>query len=205
MVDTDNGDGSSAISSVPSRSQGSGGLLEQQRRNLPVTPPRGPLDRVPSEPLMKETEEYASVPESPVSPAATGSVELVRLNDESANDDSRFSDDDNLDQETSQSLLPLSQNMDIASSIAESSQSIIPHSEEPKHEKHDLVEVRTQTRGSRIYTSVGRVKLVRPGGYVKLYRQKYYFRVIRNFTRRWALMISNDTQSPSEDSISQSY
>eukprot|EP00944_MAST-04C_sp_MAST-4C-sp1_P014180 g14180.t1 len=160
MVDTDNGDGSSAISSVSSRSQGSGSLLEQQRGNLPVTPPRGPLDRVPSEPLMKETEEYASVPESPVSPAATRSVELVRLNDESANDDSRFSDDDNLDQETSQSLLPLSQNMDLASSIAESSQSIIPHSEEPKHKKHDLVEVRTQTRkDGRVIRSVGTVNL----------------------------------------------
>ena len=154
---------------------------------------------------MKETEEYESVPESPVSPAATRSVELVRLNDESANDDSRFSDDDSLDQETSQSLLPHSQNMDLASSIAESSQSIIPHSEEPEHTKNDMVEVRTQTRGNRIYRSVGRVKSVRPGGYVKLYGQKYYFRVIRNFTRRWALMISNDTQSSSEDSISQSY
>ena len=95
--------------------------------------------------------------------------------------------------------------MDLASSIAESSQSIIPHSEEPEHEKGDMVEVRTQTRGSRIYRSVGRVKFVRPGGYVRLYGQKYYFRVIRNFTRRWALMISNDTQSQSEDSISQSY
>ena len=205
MVDTDNGDGSSAISSVSSRSQGSGGLLEQQRGNLPATPPRGPLNRLPSEPLMKETEEYASVPESPVSPAATRSVELVRLNDESANDDSRFPDDDSLDQETSQSLLPHSQNMDLASSIAESSQSIIPHSEEPEHKKNDMVEVRTQTRGSRTYRSVGRVRFVRPGGYVRLYGQKYYFRVIRNFTRRWALMISNDTQSPSEDSISQSY
>ena len=97
--------------------------------------------------------------------------------------------------------------MDLASSIAESSQSIIPHSEEPEHKKHDMVEVRTQTRGSRIYRSVGRVKFVKHGRpqYVKLYGQKYYFRVIRNFTRRWALMISNDTQSPSEDSISQSY
>jgi len=205
MVDIDNGDGSSAISSVSSRSQGSGGLLEQQRRNLPVTPPRGPLNRPPSEQLMKETEEYASVPESPVSPAATRSVELVRLNDESANDDSRFPDDDSPDQETSQSLLPHSQNTDLASSTAESSQSIIPHSEEPKHKKHDWVEVRTQTRGSRTYTSVGTVRFVKPGGYVRLHGQKYYFRVIRNFTRRWALMISNDTQSQSEDSISQSY
>ena len=154
-----------------------------------------------------ETEEYASMPESPVSPAATRSVELVRLNDESANDDSRFSDDDSLDQETSQSLLPHSQNMDLASSIAESSQSIIPHSEEPKHEKYDMVEVRTQTRGNRIYRSVGTVKCAKPGRpqYVKLHGQNYYRRVIQNFTRRWALRISNDTQSSSEDSISQSY
>ena len=163
------------------------------------------LNRLPSEQLMKEIEEYTSVPESPVSSAATRSVELVRLNDESANDDSRFPDDDSLDQETSQSLLPHSQNTDLASSIAESSQSIIPHSEEPKHEKYDRVEVRTQTRGSRTYTSVGTVRFVKPGGYVRLHGQKYYFRVIRNFTRRWALMISNDTQSQSEDSISQSY
>ena len=33
------------------------------------------------------------------------------------------------------------------------------------NKKHDMVEVRTQTRGSRIYRSVGRVKFVRPGGY----------------------------------------
>merc|ERR1711991_539089 len=127
--------------------------------NLSDTPPRGPLNRPSSEQFMKETEEYASVPENPVSPAATRSVELVRLNDESANDDPRFPDDDSLDQETSQSLLPHSQNMDLASSIAESSQSIIPHSEEPEHEKYDEVEVRTQTRkDGRIYRSVGRVK-----------------------------------------------
>ena len=85
-------------------------------------------------------------------------------------------DDDSLDQETSQSLLPHSQNMDLASSIAESSQSIISHSEEPKHEQYDEVEVRTQTRkDGRIYRSVGRVKFVRPGGYVRLYGQKYYY------------------------------
>ena len=148
------------------------------------------------------------MPESPVSPAATRSVELVRLNDGSENDDSRFPDDDSLDQETSQSLLPHSQNMDLASSIAESSQSIISHSEEPKHEQYDEVEVRTQTRkDGRIYRSVGIVKCAKPGRpqYVKLYGQNYYRRVIQNFTRRWALRISNDTQSPSEDSISQSY
>ena len=71
--------------------------------------------------------------------------------------------------------------MDLASSIAESSQSIIPHSEEPEHKKHDMVEVRTQTRGSRIYTSVGRVKFVRPGGYVKLYVSEILFQSYTKF------------------------
>ena len=66
MVDTDNGDGSPAISSVFSRSQGSGGLSEHQRRNLLATPPRGPLNRLPSEQIAKETEEYESVQESHV-------------------------------------------------------------------------------------------------------------------------------------------
>ena len=98
--------------------------------------------------------------------------------------------------------------MDLASSIAESSQSIIPHSEEPKHEKYDEVEVRTQTRkNGRIYRSVGRVRYADPDRpqYVRLYGHKNYRRVLQNFTRHWTLMISNDTQSSSEDSISQSY
>ena len=87
--------------------------------------------------------------------------------------------------------------MDLASSIAESSQSIIPHSEEPEHKHGDMVEVRTQTRGSRIYRSVGRVKHIDPDRpqYVILYGHKNYRRVLQNFTRHWTLMISNDTQS----------
>ena len=89
--------------------------------------------------------------ESHVSHADTRSVELVRLNHESGNGDSRLSADDSLDQETSQSLVPHSQHMDPASSIAESSQSIIPHSEEPKHTRGDEVEVRTQTHLSLIH------------------------------------------------------
>ena len=136
------------------------------------------------------------------------SVELVRLNDESENDDSRFPADDSLDQETSQSLLPHSQHMDPASSIAESSQSILPHSEEPKHEKGDKVEVCTQTRkNGRIYRSVGKVRCADPARpqYVRLYGRKNYRRVLQNFTRQWTLMISNNTQSSAEDSISQSY
>ena len=87
-------------------------------------------NRLPSEQLAKETEEYDSVQESPVSHADTRSVELVRLNEVSGNDDSRFSADDSLDQETSQSLVPHSQNMDLDSSNVETSQSIIPHYEE---------------------------------------------------------------------------
>ena len=97
--------------------------------------------------------------------------------------------------------------MDPASSIAESSQSIIPHSDEPKHERGDKVEVCTQTRNGRIYSSFGTVRCADPDRpqYVRLYRRKNYRRVLQNFTRHWTLMISNDTQSLSEDSISQSY
>ena len=58
MVDTDNGDGSSR-SHLSFHDLKRRGLLEQQRGNPPVTPPCGPLDKVPSEPLMKETEEYS--------------------------------------------------------------------------------------------------------------------------------------------------
>ena len=132
--------------------------------------------------------------ESPVSHADRRSVELVRLNDESGNDDSRLFADDSLDQETSQSLVPHSHNTDPDSSIAESSQSIIPHSGEPglrlneiKHKmRGDEVEVRTQQRqDGRIFTSVGRVKRVDPDrpNWVRLYGRKNYRPVLRNFTR----------------------
>ena len=211
MVDTDNGDGSPAISPVSSRSQGSGGLSEHQRRNLLATPPCGPLPRLPSEHMVKEPEEFEFVQESPMSHADTRSIELVRLSDAGATDDSRFLADDSLDHDTSPSLVPHSQSMDPASSIAESSQSIIPPSEEPEHKKLDMVEVRTQTReDGRIYRAVGRVKCTDPARphYVRLYGYKKsygYRRVLQNFTRQWTLMISNDTQSSAEDSISQSY
>ena len=65
---------------------------------------------------MKETEEYDSVQVSSMRQASTRSVELVRLNEESENDDSRPSDEASLDQ-TSQSLVPHSQNLDPALSI----------------------------------------------------------------------------------------
>merc|ERR1712078_461838 len=154
--------------------------------------------------MVKEPEEFEFVQESPVSHADTRSIELVRLSDAGATDDSRFLADDSLDHDTSQSMEP-------ASSIAESSQSIIPPSEEPEHEKNDMVEVRTQTReDGRIYRAVGRVRCADPARphYVRLYGYKKsygYRRVLQNFTRQWTLMISNDTQSSEEDSISQSY
>ena len=85
MVEPVKGDGSLATSPVDSRSQRGGGLSEHQWRNLLVTPPRGPLNRLSSEQLAKETEEYDFVQESPVSQADTRSVELVRLNEESEN------------------------------------------------------------------------------------------------------------------------
>ena len=170
MVDTDNGDGPPAISPVLSRSQGSGGLSAYQQRNLLATPPCGPLNRLPSEQKAKETEEYESAQESPVSHADTRSVELVRLNEESGNDDSRLSADDSLDQKTSQSLVPHSQHTDPDSSIAESSQSIIPHPEEQglrlteiHPEEGDEVEVHMQQRrDGRLFTSVRRVRHVDP-------------------------------------------
>ena len=114
----------------------------------------------------------------------------------------------NRQNDTSPSLVPHSQSMDPASSTAESSQSIIPPSEEPKHKKDDMVQVRTQTReDGRIYRAVGRVRCADPDRphYVRLYGYKNYRRVLQNFTRQWTLMISNDTQSSAEDSISQSY
>ena len=145
--------------------------------------------------------------ESSMRQADTRSVELVRLNEESENDDSRPSDEASLDQ-TSQSLVPHSQNLDPALSIAESSQSIIPHSEVPEHKRGDEVAVHTLTRrNGRIYTSVGRVRCADPARpqYVRLYGQRNYRKVLKNFTRHWTSMFPTDTQSSSEDSISQSY
>ena len=105
--------------------------------------------------------------------------------------------------------------MDLDSSNVETSQSIIPHSEEqgPRlteihTEEGDEVEVRMQQRrDGRLFTSVGSVKHVdldRPNR-VRLYGRKNYRKVLRKITRHWTSMISNDTQSSSEYSISQSY
>ena len=60
VVTTDARTVSVAISPSSSRSQGSRGLAEIQRRNLLVMPPRGPVNRLPSEQTEKKTEEYES-------------------------------------------------------------------------------------------------------------------------------------------------
>ena len=52
------------------------------------------------------------------------SVSLVRISDVRDGEDSRQNVDDSMDQETSQSLIPLSPTQDPGLSIAESSQSI---------------------------------------------------------------------------------
>ena len=50
---------SAAISSRSSRPQGSRGLSEIQRRNLLVTPPRGPINRSALEQTEKEIHEHS--------------------------------------------------------------------------------------------------------------------------------------------------
>ena len=118
MVDTDTRIASVAISPSSSRPQGSRGLSEIQRRNLLVTPPRGPISRLSSEQTEKGNEEYAFEHDNLVNSADTRSVDLVRLSDESGTEEYRRFADDSLDQETSQSLVPHSQTRDPDSSIA---------------------------------------------------------------------------------------
>ena len=155
--------------------------------------------------------------ESPVSHTDTRSVELVRLNEESGNDDFRLSADDSLDQESSRSLVPHSQNMDLHSSIVESSQSIVPHSlqyglrsTDLNPQKGDLVVVHLRRigrgRNRRLVTSSGIVKEVDSKGYVKTDTCPNHFRkVVETCIRRSTSMISNNTQSSSEYSNSQYY
>ena len=153
-----------------------------------------------------------------MSHADTRSVELVRLDDESGNDDSKLSAKDSLDQEISQSLVPHSQNTDPDLSIAASSQSIIPRSLELRRGSPELdpkcgdlvvVFIRHQGRGRkrRLVTSMGVVVEVdsRNPLRVKTDRCPNKFHEVLDIKRRSTSMISNDTHSSSEDSISQSY
>ena len=115
--------------------------------------------------------------------------------------------------------VPLSRTQDSGSSIAESLQSIIPHSHEygPRStdenpEIDDIVDVylRPTRRGrrGRPVTKCGRVTEVKSNepNRVKTDTCPRKFRkVLKIITRHSTPMISNDTQSQSEHSISQYY
>ena len=164
---------SAAISSRSLRPRGRRGLSEIQRRNLLVTPPRGPINRSALEQTEKETEEYESGHDNPANSAEKGSMPLVRFSDESGGEDYSFYSDDSMDQETSQSLIPHSQTKVSTSSIAESSQSLIPHSQEqgsrsPINRVGDMVKIlMRKCKDGSLVTSVGTVTHVRPDRRVK--------------------------------------
>ena len=124
-----------------------------------------------------------------------------------------------MDQETSQSLIPLSQTQDPGSSIVETSQSIIPHSQEhglrPPEENlgiGDIVEVhlRQTKRGrkGRPVTRCGRVTEIKPNEPNRVKTDtcpRKFGKVLKIIRRPLTSMISNDIQSQSEHSISQYY
>ena len=121
-------------------------------------------------------------------------------------EDYSFYSDDSMDQETSPSLIPNSQTRVSTSSIAESSQSLIPLSQEqgPRSTNHkvgDLVKIfmRKRKDGSLV-TSVGTVTHVRPDRRVKTDTCSNYFRPV---LRTIVSMIPDDTQSQSAHSPSQ--
>ena len=137
---------------------------------------------------------------------------LVRFSDESGGEDYSFYSDDSMDQETSPSLIPNSQTRVSTSSIAESSQSLTPHSQEQgprstNHKEGDMVEilVRKHLDGSLV-TSVGTVTHVCPDRRVKTDTCSNYFRpALRTIVRLPTSMIPDDTQSQSAHSLSQVY
>ena len=155
--------------------------------------------------------------DNPANSADKGLVTLVRVSNESGGEDSKQHAVDSMDQETSPSLIPLSRTQDPGSSIAASSQSIIPHSQEyglrstdlnPR--KGDLVVVHLRRIGRgrkrRSVTKSGIVKEVDSKGRVKTNTCPRKFRkVVEICIRHSTSMIPNDTQSQSEHSISQSY
>ena len=221
-----NGDRSPVISSVFSGSQRREGMPEYQRRNLPATPSRGPWNGLQPEQIVKQTEEYESTQKGSVANVGMRSVDLIRLSDESENDDSRVSVDDSLDQETSPSLFSRSHHTGSISSNGESSQSIIPHSDEqepsttPHSAEQDFrlteinpmngdeaeVHLRREKNG-RLVTSVGRVEHIDPDrpNRVRLEGYTNYREVIRIITPNSMSMTSDDAHSQSEYSSSQYY
>ena len=167
--------------------------------NLLATPPVGLYLGYHLNKWRRSLRVWAYARES-MSHADTRSIELVRLSDAGATDDSRLLADDSLDHDTSPSLVPHSK---YGSSFIYRWKFAKYHPTfwRAEHEKFDMVEVLSQTRkDGRIYRAVGTVKRVDPARphYVRLYGHKKsygYRRVLQNFTRQWTLMISNDTQS----------
>ena len=184
-----------------------------------ATPPRGPMNRLSSEQTEKETEDYESTQDVSVNSAGTRSVALVKLSDESGAEDRRYSVDDSPDQETSQSLISHSRTRDPDSSSSESSQSLVPHSldcelgstdQNPQIGDLVVVYLRCTGRGRkrRQVTRTGIVKEIdsRDPQRVKTDTCSRKFRkVLEICQRRSTSMISNDTESQSEYSISQYY
>ena len=123
-----------------------------------------------------------------------------------------------MSQDSSQSLIPHSRTRDLESSIAASSQSLIPHSLEHRLGSTDLdpqwgdlvvVYLRYTGRGRkrRLVTSMRFVREIdsRDPTRVKTDRCPENFHKVLEIKRRSTSMISNDTQSQSEHSISQYY
>ena len=124
-----------------------------------------------------------------------------------------------MDQETSQSLISHSLTRDSDSSIVESSQSIIPHSlehglgstdENPRIGGEVEVYLRQTGKGRKRCPVTKRGKVLeidsRDPNRVRTDTCPGNFRkVLEIFTRHSTSMISNDTQSQSEYSISQYY
>ena len=124
-----------------------------------------------------------------------------------------------MDQETSQSLISLSQTQDPGLSTARSSQDLISYSDEycfrsigETPEIDDIAEVylRHTRRGrrGRPVTKCGKVTETKPNDPTRVKMDTApgkFRRVLKIITRHSTLMISNDTQSQSEHSFSQFY
>ena len=117
-----------------------------------------------------------------------------------------------MDQETSQSLISLSQTQDPGSSIAKSSQSIIPHSHEyGLRSTHEDPQIDDICARGRPVTKCGRVTTeIKPNDPNRVKTDNYpgiFCKVLKIITRRSTSMTMtfDDRQSQSEHSILQYY
>eukprot|EP00944_MAST-04C_sp_MAST-4C-sp1_P014491 g14491.t1 len=152
------------------------------------------------EPTEKETWEQESEHDKPANSADKSSASLDRVSDVSKGEESRQNVDDSMDQETSQSLISLSQTQDPGVSIAESSQSIIPRPQEhrlrPTEENPgigDTVEVhlRQTKRGrkGRPVTRCGRVTEIKPNEPNRVKTDT----CLRKFRKVWKIITRHST------------